>query len=206
MNKHTIGDLYQMQSLPLSAKIRMAEYRIREWVDCYGEDGAYVAFSGGKDSSVLLDMVRKRYPRMAAVYVDTGLEYPEVREFVKQHESVEILRPKRNFRSVIERYGYPFISKEVAGCVYGARRYMEKLLDREGTKDTEGMVPNHTYMADLMGIDRRENPENELYQKLIRGEIPETDIKTPVRYLILHGKYTSNLCFPNRTGYYTPIP
>ncbi len=189
MNKHTIGDLYQMQSLPLSAKIRMAEYRIREWVDCYGEDGAYVAFSGGKDSSVLLDMVRKRYPRMAAVYVDTGLEYPEVREFVKQHESVEILRPKRNFRSVIERYGYPFISKEVAGCVYGARRYMEKLLDREGTKDTEGMVPNHTYMADLMGIDRRENPENELYQKLIRGEIPETDIKTPVRYLILHGKY-----------------
>ena len=48
MNKHTIGDLYQMQSLPLSAKIRMAEYRIREWVDCYGEDGAYVAFSGGQ--------------------------------------------------------------------------------------------------------------------------------------------------------------
>lgn len=41
MNKHTMGDLYQKQSLPLSAKIQMTEYRIREWVDHYGEDGVY---------------------------------------------------------------------------------------------------------------------------------------------------------------------
>lgn len=61
MNKHTIGDLYQMQSLPLSAKIRMTEYRIRQWVDYYGEDGVYVGFSGGKDSTVLLHMIRKIY-------------------------------------------------------------------------------------------------------------------------------------------------
>lgn len=62
MNKHTIGDLYQMQSLPLSAKIRMTEYRIRQWVDYYGENGVYVGFSGGKDSTVLLHMIRKIYP------------------------------------------------------------------------------------------------------------------------------------------------
>ena len=61
MNKHTMGDLYQMQSLPLSAKIRMTEYRIRQWVDYYGEDGVYVGFSGGKDSTVLLHMIRKIY-------------------------------------------------------------------------------------------------------------------------------------------------
>ncbi len=189
MSKHTIGDLYQMQSLPLPAKIRMTEYRIREWADCYGEDGIFVAFSGGKDSAVLLDIVRKNRPGVAAVYVDTGLEYPEVRAFVKQHENVEILRPRRNFRSVIEKYGYPFIGKEVAECVYGARRYMERLLEREKQEYTGGTVPNHTYMADLMGIDRRGDPGNELYQKLIRGEIPETDIKAPVRYLILQGKY-----------------
>lgn len=36
MNKHTMSDLYQMQSLPLSVKIRMTQYRIREWVDYYG--------------------------------------------------------------------------------------------------------------------------------------------------------------------------
>ena len=44
-------------------------------------------------------------------------------------------------------------------------------------------------MADLVGIDRREDKENELYKSLIRGEIPSTDIKTPVRYLIMQGKY-----------------
>ena len=33
MNKHTMSDLYQMQFLPLSIKIRMTQYRIREWVD-----------------------------------------------------------------------------------------------------------------------------------------------------------------------------
>lgn len=48
MNKHTISDLHQMQSLPLSAKIRMTQSRIREWVDYYGDDGVYVSFSGGK--------------------------------------------------------------------------------------------------------------------------------------------------------------
>lgn len=50
MNKHTMSDLYQMQSLPLSIKIRMTQNRIREWVDYYGADGVYIAFSGGKDN------------------------------------------------------------------------------------------------------------------------------------------------------------
>ena len=189
MNKHTISDLYQMQSLPLSAKIRMTEYRIREWVEYYGDDGVYISFSGGKDSTVLLDIARKMYPKIGAVYVDTGLEYPEVKEFVKQHENIEIIRPKMNFRQVIIKYGYPMIGKETAGCVYGARRYMEKLAEQEKTAGSGGIIPNYSYMADLAGIDRRENKENETYRKLSRGEIPSTDIKTPVRCLILQGKY-----------------
>lgn len=86
MNKHTLSDLYQMQSLPLSAKIRMTQYRIREWVEYYGTDGVYIAFSGGKDSSLLLHIAREMYPEIGAVYVDTGLEYPEVREFVRRQK------------------------------------------------------------------------------------------------------------------------
>ena len=189
MNKHTIGDLYQMQSLPLSAKIRMTEYRIREWVDYYGDDGVYISFSGGKDSTVLLDIARKMYPKIGAVYVDTGLEYPEVREFVKQHDNVEIIRPKMNFRQIIIKYGYPMIGKEVAGCVYGARRYVENLLEQEKGADSGGIIPNYSYIADLIGIDRREDRENTAYKSLSRGEIPSSDIKMPVRYLILQGKY-----------------
>lgn len=125
--KHTISDLYQMQSLPLSAKIRMTRLRIMGWVEEYGEDGVYVSFSGGKDSTVLLDIVREMYPDIPAVFVDTGLEYPEIREFVKGFDNGEWLKPKLTFRQVIEKYGYPFISKEVSGTVYYARKYLKSL-------------------------------------------------------------------------------
>lgn len=189
MSKHTIGDLYQMQSLPLLAKIQMTEYRIREWVEHYGSDGVYISYSGGKDSTVLMDIARKLYPGIRAVFVDTGLEYPEIRKFVKEHENVEIIRPKMNFRQVIIKYGYPMIGKEVAECVYGARRYLKKLEEREKGAANDGIISNHSYMADLAGIDRREDKGNAAYQSLMRGEIPGGDLKVPVRYLILQGRY-----------------
>ena len=129
--RHTISDLYQMQSMPLSIKVRMTENRIRAWIEQYGTDGVYVSFSGGKDSTVLLDIVRKLYPDVLAVYVDTGLEYPEIREFVKSFDNVEWLKPKKNFRQVITEYGYPFISKEVSSKVAGARRYLKSVQERE---------------------------------------------------------------------------
>lgn len=189
MGKHTIGDLHQMQSLPLSAKIQMTERRVREWVEYYGTDGTVVAFSGGKDSTVLLHIVRKMFPDIPAAFSDTGLEYPEIREFVKQFGNVVTLRPKMNFRCVIEKYGYPFIGKEVAECVYGARRYMEKLIARERGASGCGEISNHSYMADLAGIDRREDRGNELYRKLVRGEIPSAGLRGSTRWLILNGKY-----------------
>lgn len=188
VNKHTTGDLHQMQSLPLAAKIRMSEYRIREWVEHYGRDGVYIAYSGGKDSTVLLHMARGLYPGLPAVYVDTGLEYPEVKAFVKQQENVEILRPKKDFRQVIGQYGYPFIGKEVASCVYGARRYLEKL-ERQERGDGKKEAANYSGMADLLGIDRRLDRENEAYRGLRQGKIPDMDGKAPVRYLILQGRY-----------------
>lgn len=52
-------DLQLFQRLPLDIKIAKTKLRIREWVDYYGEDGIYVSFSGGKDSTVLLHIVRQ---------------------------------------------------------------------------------------------------------------------------------------------------
>lgn len=118
----TRDDLRQLQALPLELKIPMTKRRIREWVREYGIDGVYVSFSGGKDSTVLLHIVREMYPEIEAVFVDTGLEYPEIRQFVKTFENVTILRPKMRFDEVIKKYGYPLIGKEVAQTVYYARR------------------------------------------------------------------------------------
>lgn len=110
MARHELWELRQMQSLPLQAKIQMTRQRIRGWIDEFGESGVYVSFSGGKDSTVLLDIVRKDYPDIEAVFVNTGLEYPSVRTFAESQENVTVLRPTMNFRDVICRYGYPIIS------------------------------------------------------------------------------------------------
>ena len=128
MSVHTIQELKQFQAMPLEVKIAMTKVRIRDWVNYYGQEGVYVSFSGGKDSTVLLHMVREEYPDIPAVFVDTGLDYPEIRQFVKTFDNVTWVKPKLTFKQVIEKYGYPFISKEVAECVNGARKYLTQLV------------------------------------------------------------------------------
>lgn len=199
MGKHVISDLWQMQSLPLEAKIRMTKYRIRQWVEYYGEDGVYVSFSGGKDSTVLLDLVRQMYSNVTAVFVDTGLEYPEIREFVKTFSNVVWLKPKKNFKQVITEYGYPFISKEVSDKVDGARKYMQALNDAQSRERESRTVRYAWGIADLLGIDRRgEAKESPEYLSLKMGIIPsETS-----RYQQVVGTYknkygsVSKYCMP----------
>lgn len=119
--KHTQQELAQYQSLPLNAKILMTQQRIRDWYYYFGGD-VYVSFSGGKDSTVLLDLVRDLFPEAPAVFIDTGLEFPEIKEFVKSKENVTVLRPKMSFREVIAKYGYPVIGKEVATRIEYAKK------------------------------------------------------------------------------------
>ena len=119
---HTREDLKAMQALDLEDKITIAQIRIREWYE-HWDGQVYVSFSGGKDSTVLLHLVRQMYPEVPAVYCDTGLEYPEVREHAFSTPNVIVLHPKMDFRSVIKKYGYPVYSKEVAQKIWEARRY-----------------------------------------------------------------------------------
>ena len=118
----SMKELQELQALPLKYKVMITEQRIKDWVEEFGEDGVYISFSGGKDSTVLLHIVRGLYPNIPAAFVDTGLEYPEIREFVKTFDNVVWLKPKKNFKRVIEDYGYPLIGKDVANKVKGARR------------------------------------------------------------------------------------
>lgn len=113
--------LKQMQDLPLELKIRLTQDRIREWYE-HWDGEVSVSFSGGKDSTVLLDIAREMYPDIEAVFVDTGLEYPEIRKFVKTFDNVTWLKPEMRFDEVITRFGYPAISKSVSHNVAIARR------------------------------------------------------------------------------------
>ncbi len=119
---HDKERLRELQALPLERKVGITLARISEWYNHFNGN-VYVSFSGGKDSTVLLHLARSLFPDIKAVYVDTGLEYPGVKEFIRSFDNVEILRPKMMFRDVITKYGYPLISKEVASCIYYARRH-----------------------------------------------------------------------------------
>ena len=131
-------ELQMLQALPLELKVMKTQQRIREWVQYYGENGVAVSFSGGKDSTVLLHLVRQLYPNVEAMFVDTGLEYPEIRQFVKTFDNVTILRPKMRFDEVIKTYGYPIISKGVSNCVRGAKLGQKSRINLLNGKDCDG--------------------------------------------------------------------
>jgi 3'-phosphoadenosine 5'-phosphosulfate sulfotransferase (PAPS reductase)/FAD synthetase len=134
-HKITPQELAYRQSLPLQDKIDMSCERIEQWYDQW-KGNVYISFSGGKDSTVLLDIVRNKAlipdsKLVPAVFADTGLEYPEIRNFVKTIDNVVWLKPKHNFIDVLEKYGYPIISKEQATFI---RQY--RTAKSEKTKNT----------------------------------------------------------------------
>ena len=129
-NKHEAWELAQMQSLSLESKIRMTQQRIRAWYEHWNGQ-VYVSFSGGKDSTVLKHIVDGMYSDVPAVFVNTGLEYPEIQQFVREikagkygcfNSDVVIVRPEMRFDEVVKEYGYPVISKEVAKVICYAKK------------------------------------------------------------------------------------
>ena len=120
------------------------------------ENNAYLSFSGGKDSTILhylLDMAlpNNRIPR---VFIDTGIEYQMIREFVmglaKNDDRFVVLKPTQNVKQVLEKYGYPFKSKEHAKKVdqywrnKTITRYLQNYIDgsKKGKIKTKYKCPN----------------------------------------------------------------
>lgn len=163
MNRHGKDDLRQMQSLPLEAKILMTQRRIRDWVDYWNGD-VYVSFSGGKDSTVLKHIVDEMYDDIPSVFVNTGLEYPEIQQFVREikagkydcfNPDVEIIRPEMRFDEVINRYGYPVISKDISLRISYAQKGRPwalnavKGLNKDGTEsEFKKRYKRYAYLVD----------------------------------------------------------
>lgn len=105
---------------------------------------AYISFSGGKDSTVLHYLLDLAIPnnKIPRVFSNTGIEYAEIVKYVKtmaeSDDRFTIIRPKKNIKEILEKYGYPFKSKEHSDrvSVYqnsGKTRYVVNYLG-EGEK------------------------------------------------------------------------
>lgn len=139
MNKEElIHHLKYSIALPLDLKIEYTKKRIKQFYDQL-DSQVYISFSGGKDSTVLLHIARTMYPKIRAVFLNTGLEYPEVIEYINTWDNIEIIRPKKTFKAVIDEYGFPVVSKEVANKVRLYRKTkQQKLKDKILNGDEKG--------------------------------------------------------------------
>lgn len=148
-NKHTKSDLLQMQALPLSAKIRMSQQRIKDWYE-HWDGQVYVSFSGGKDSTVLKHLVETTVGDVPSLFVNTGLEYPEIQKFAMNQPNVVTIRPFMRFDEVIKKYGYPVVSKEQSHYIRDVRNTKsEKLRQKRLTGDDKGrfkISEKHKYL------------------------------------------------------------
>jgi len=82
------------------------------------EHNAYLSFSGGKDSTILHHLLDMALPnnRIPRVFINTGIEYQMIVDFVKGLASKDdrfvILQPSTPIKPMLEKVGYPFKSKE----------------------------------------------------------------------------------------------
>lgn len=172
-----IQKLKQLQSLPLEAKIRMTINRIEQWYNHWDGD-VYVSFSGGKDSQVLLHIARKLYHDIDAVFVNTGMEYPDLVKHVKTFENVTWLKPKMSFWKVVEKYGWPAISKENSQKISEINSTKsDKLKNKRlfGDKNGSGKLPEK--WKPLIGLNLSHQCCNVLKKKPVKKYEKQTGLK-----------------------------
>lgn len=111
----------------LDEKVRTACHRIEEhWNETDGK--CYVSFSGGKDSTVLLALIKMcqelyTVGDIPAVFSNTGIELGVTIDFVKWckesgwYPNVQIIRPDVSFDWVLKNKGKPILSKLKSGYI-----------------------------------------------------------------------------------------
>lgn len=141
--KVTSEELKERLNWTLPQKIDHTLFTIENALSfCRGN--AYISFSGGKDSTILLSLARIVKPDIKAVFFNTTNEFPEIYKFIRGVDCVKV-QPEMNLKSVIEKIGFPLISKEQAQYIREARHtHSAKLLGLRlnGRKGNQGKISN----------------------------------------------------------------
>lgn len=159
------------QQLNIEKKVELSKKIICEWYEkCHGK--VFVSFSGGKDSTVLLYLVRSLYPEVPAVFLDTQMEYPEIYEFVDKVPNLVRLKTNYTIEDVIYNHGYCLINKKTA-----------KLIERVRKRGCEFVTENEKKICKKYDyLINSDIPISDKCCKLIKGDILKDYIKTSGRY------------------------
>lgn len=111
----TAKELYERQKWTLAQKIDHSLGTIDQFI-AKTDGKVYLAFSGGKDSTVLMHLCEIIKKDLLCVFVNTGCEYLDIIRFVnecqKDGHNIKIIRPEYKPREVWEKYGFPLVSTE----------------------------------------------------------------------------------------------
>ena len=139
----TREQVHEMQSKLFEEKVLITQSKILQIINLTG-GGIYVAFSGGKDSSVVLDITasiwKSVYPNkpLVVAFANTKAEFSGMIDFIKSYVKYiekkhgikidfHMTQPDIKFKEMFEQIGYPVASKEVAEYVRSIREKMIKL-------------------------------------------------------------------------------
>ena len=125
---------------PFQVKLTETREVIKHHFDEFGDKVA-VAFSGGKDSEVVLYLCLQVNPNVPVVFNNTGVEYPETVRFVAKladewNLNLVVTHPEKSFWDCIERYGFPQQTKwgrwskgnKVACCYWLKEKPMRQII------------------------------------------------------------------------------
>ena len=111
---------------PFSVKLDETREVIKHHFEEFG-DRAPVAFSGGKDSELVVWLSLQISPEVPVIFNNTGVEYPETVQFVADLEerwglNLIVTHPEKSFWDCVEQYGFPRGTKygkhSMARCCY----------------------------------------------------------------------------------------
>ena len=114
--KRKKAQMTAMQALPYEVKVKRAEIRAKEFISRLEELGMHAHVSvGGLDSIVLLLFLRKIGIDVPAISV-SGLEDFSIQKVHKQLGVIR-LQPGKSKIQILQEYGFPVISKQIAGRI-----------------------------------------------------------------------------------------
>lgn len=140
-------------------RINRARKRIAEWLSLV--DKPYIAFSTGKDSTCILNLVRRQAPDIPAVYFDADCAYPESYELLGNTENIIIFKTDESLLQTFHRFG---------GLDAGPE------LERETMKTTvwgpiKRLIIKYSFDGICYGLRTEENPKTRGLHAKLRGPI-----------------------------------